>query len=379
MGDFVFQVYPQPLDEEKNKDLISNLPNTYIIGAGFSKGWNSQKVPVMSDFFKIAFDAGVMKRIDNKGELEEYIENHFGDFQSANLETVATFLQSRFFPESVEIYAKNEYLYKQLIKIIQEVLGNIHHQPLTTDIKEIYANFANRLIEEKAIIISFNYDLLLDNCLSETKNWGTKTGYGVFLKPFDEIEPMPNWKKMFFSRSAILLKLHGSLNWGIPIIPDIYDGRKVMLASDMIIPVNITNSLPNPSDVSTTYMLFIIPPLINKSDYEDSDLIKNLWHTAYEKLRISKLISILGYSFPPSDYVTEFLIRKAVANGKDIFGPKNKRTIKCVNKSITPEYQNRVRSLFGDANYIFEETDITSFLSKQNWKASTKEVSEHSG
>ena len=71
-----------------------------------------------------------------------------------------------------------------------------------------HAVLAKHLIQEGGDIISFNWDILLDEALAETGQWDYETGYGLRFKNFPADDaPVPR---------NFLLKPHGSINWYRP-------------------------------------------------------------------------------------------------------------------------------------------------------------------
>jgi len=350
-----------------------SLLHTYIIGAGFSKGYNPKLIPVMSDFFEIAEENNSLSTGSFK-ELVDFITRHFGELRSANLETVATFLKMNLTPDPEEDFVNKEALYTRLIELVQKVLGEAYSNPTGDEVFNLYQTFARILINQKAHVISFNYDLILDNLLRNTKEWWPLDGYGVNFRVFENYDKKSNKKeKSILPSKCKLLKLHGSLNWGKSNIPDIYDGDSVKISISSMLSVKDIPILPISVVASTVrlgtrtsiyYIPFVIPPILYKEQFDNEPIIKTMWYSARDSIYKAKYITIIGYSFPPSDFLTEFMIRQAIAKQPKIFSDmiNDKRIITCINIRITDEYKQRIRSLFGDAVYHFKEMGFVTFM-----------------
>ncbi len=114
----------------------------FLLGAGFSKGYNPNSVPLINDFLSIAEKSNILKSDDEHKELIKFIERYFGDYRSVNIETLATFLTTELVPD---ISQKNEYrekLYRQLISIIVSTLKEFY--PNNENIKNIFQKFADK-------------------------------------------------------------------------------------------------------------------------------------------------------------------------------------------------------------------------------------------
>ncbi len=68
-----------------------------------------------------------------------------------------------------------------------------------------HAILAEHLIKEGGDVVSFNWDILLDEALAETGQWRYETGYGLRFKNF----PVENAS----APRNLVLKPHGSINW----------------------------------------------------------------------------------------------------------------------------------------------------------------------
>lgn len=219
--------------------------------------------------------------------------------------------------------------------------------------------------------------------MRKTKKWSVVTGYGIPMKTgfnfFDQ--------KILYNRTGLsatkYLKLHGSINWGKRVIEDPYDKPSVYfsvfdLTDDDLGGPDGPNKLPlgpirsikgpmgfvSPSSITGSTIHFesvIVPPILNKEDLNKEPFLFNVWHEAQSSLYTANDIFIIGYSFLPTDYMTEFMIRQGLSSGFERIR-KEPRRIWCINKSIESEYCERVSTIFKNCNIAFIELDTVSFL-----------------
>lgn len=344
----------------------------YIIGAGFTKAWNPKHAPVMDDFFKIATENGVLNKYDDDKKLTEFINGYFGDINTANLESIATYLKTELFPEGAYFKAFQEFLYHRLLLVIQEVLENIHKNPANEEINQLYSEFAKNIKSENSNIVTFNYDLLIDYLLEKNANWVASSGYGIYFDVFDNIEEPDYEDKIrhrLYGSKITLLKLHGSLNWCTPLIPEPNSNPKIYCTSHF---VESIDNFEQPgifqfASGTTNYLFpFIIPPLLDKSILGHQQFLQSIWYCARDILSKSDDIDIIGYSFPSSDFATESLIRKSNFNHYIQTGTGKRRKVRCINKYINDDYRNRIKKMFNRADVEFIEMDFIEYLRNFN-------------
>jgi len=165
-----------------------------------------------------------------------------------------------------------------IIKLIQEKTKG----PLP----KLYDKFIIKVLEENSIIISFNYDLIVEAVLKK-------------LKKSYSYEPEKKQNK-----NILILKLHGSGNWsycGNCKEPTSYD--------DYIADRILSQKLSCPQCNKKNLEPIIVPPMLNK-DYQNptrgGDVIQRLWHIASIELLEAEKVTFIGFSMNKSDlYVRE--------------------------------------------------------------------------
>lgn len=148
----------------------------------------------------------------------------------------------------------------------------------------------DRIHRERAQVISFNWDLVLDELL-----------FGKGLNPSSY--------GMAKGRSRVrLLKPHGSLNW--------YEEatgrhlkltRRFKLAGKSPDRVFAFKPFRAPASSSRSYMPLIVPPILNK-EFE-GDLFKHLWQETVSVLSRASEVRFLGFSMAQTDFHARFILR----------------------------------------------------------------------
>ena len=173
----------------------------------------------------------------------------------------------------------------------------------------LYAALANR-IEKGDRIITFNYDVSVENELIGAQKFGVKTGYGSsFNADWDEPDS-----------EVTILKLHGSINWIGVLFGGIKGGPLTFSNSLGLRPFvdNVDSVFPAyPSRVlDKTFpgggvagggTTLVLPTHEKRYSTETSlgnewiDFFESLWSQATDSLQQAKRIVIIGYSMPEAD------------------------------------------------------------------------------
>lgn len=154
-------------------------------------------------------------------------------------------------------------------------------------------------------IISFNWDTIADYTLERAQN----IQYKNYLKLMADNKP--SIRK--YTKPGLFLKLHGSLNWIV------CQNKKCKYYENPRIPfsknikgfprLHSGNYDKCPTCKRKRSKSFIIPPVSNKLIYKNTFLHK-LWLIAREKLSYANRIVFIGYSFPVTDFYSEWLFRQ---------------------------------------------------------------------
>lgn len=273
----------------------------YVIGAGFSAGLG---YPLTSDLL-----VRLWNRIDGqfKTDLEQVIRFHHPGFNPArftsfpNVEQLLSEMQvnEQLFHASRQY--EGNFTKTQLKRLQRDLLLTIAEwfHEISTSVKpsapriKWLKDFRDRVTEEQAAIISFNWDLILDELLFGDEIDGTSYGFSGTR-----------------TDAPILLKPHGSLNW-------FEEEQGTFLKSDKREPIfgerdkdAIYAFLRFRAPVSKhgrTYTPLIIPPVYLKTF--EKPVFRTLWNNCTAALSTAKKVVFLGYSMPMADLHAQFILR----------------------------------------------------------------------
>lgn len=158
-----------------------------------------------------------------------------------------------------------------------------------------------RQLKKNDSILTFNYDLLIEESFESTGIWTPIGGYGAAVHGVTG-EWCKKWlKKRDLTKSSgsivRLLKLHGSVNWRQ------YKTGQVRLKDRPVVVRTRKNS-------AVFETVSILPPGWNKRI--DKSPYKQLWREARLKLEQCKTIVIIGYSLPEADLLAKALFAEVV-------------------------------------------------------------------
>jgi hypothetical protein len=168
-----------------------------------------------------------------------------------------------------------------------------HLEPVKSDAHKKILN----AVEKRDCLLTFNYDLLIEESFQSVGVWTPLGGYGVWAHGVRGA-----WCKNWLERRSLtgesrsrvqLLKLHGSLNWRL------YNTGQIRM-KDRPFVVRTKNN----ETVS------ILPPGWDKRI--DRNPYRKLWRQARLKLESCKTVVIIGYSLPEADLLAKALFAEVV-------------------------------------------------------------------
>ncbi len=347
--------------------------DTYLFGAGASKSYGvsptNQKMPLANEFFTIFNN---LKICGNPwvlvGKTINYVQETYGvnpfEFTNFNddIERLNSVVYEKF---RVELSNKNmpeamwlNAIHNELTFIFTSILNEIQNGPTSKFYKTIAAN-----IGSNDVLITYNWDTLLDIALFENSSWCCDTGYSFcpnYIYRNEWVKPENNLSEV------LLLKLHGSTNWltshtifsneeptfshvGKPSDINVFestlnpypcfDGRYMAGYRNFTYGYYPPNILAKPNvpdgytrvrsimrngqnvkgespEYGVESMPLIIPPIQDKEYDKYGSLFKQLWLNASIALTESDRIFIVGYSFPQTDTATISLFTTAFISRK---------------------------------------------------------------
>jgi NAD-dependent SIR2 family protein deacetylase len=164
---------------------------------------------------------------------------------------------------------------------------------------------ANEL--RNVVFVTTNYDILIDNALTEEHAHGIDLDYGVEFRNFDQPD---DWTRPALDSRVQLFKPHGSLNWlfcptcnELEITPK-EKGVVTRLISDFA-----HATCPHCGSV---YSPLIVPPTFYKD--LNNVFLSTIWNRTDVALRKANHVIICGYSFPDADIHIKYLLKRAQTN-----------------------------------------------------------------
>lgn len=345
--------------------------SVYVLGAGFSHNFNREEFPLMRDFLETAKTRFIYQPEEEHRELAHVISSHFHDPLYPDIEKVLSFLSGSPLHVRSLPSERRSILYDELVGIIVRLLSNASKSVgESNDNKETYLKFAARLAATEVTIITFNYDLLIEILLEQTSNWQRYYGYGAHIPTASAAMPTsPHTfqlqrfsEELDINRSRVtLLKLHGSINWGKPIIADDQSNAIYQLpirGGFSIADFAVQTEFGSP--FTQYFKPVIVPPVLDKSLWLRNPTFRVLWNMAMEAIDNAETITFIGYSLPVTDFMAEFMFRQGI----NLHSTETKIVVVDPNAS---ELRKRYLDVFGSAPILdikFKETDFVSYASQ---------------
>ena len=220
------------------------------------------------------------------------------EWKQINIEEVFTFLDigERMYPKGSR--------YQKGFRICRRCLEQFITTSLTVKSEGFHCEHLMKILFELKpadSIISFNWDTIADFTLQ-------RTGRPIYRGYLDLMKSEP-LRVTDFTMRGVLLKLHGSLNWMVCSNPRCSVHGKIRLGVKGRKLQDFMDLYTCPKCGNKNCTPFIVPPTSNKLIKQGSFLHK-LWLIARNKLPRTKRIIFIGYSFPTTDFYSEWLFRQ---------------------------------------------------------------------
>lgn len=289
----------------------------FVLGAGFTKAF-LPAAPLMVDDYGGkellgAFGGSEFSEARKILELELQASNG-----KINLERILTRLHGRM------PYDLNRGTVSELDLLRSKIEWNFRERLMdamqSCDIHtdELLSFAAHCINNEGVNCVTFNYDTLLDQALWGTNRppwfghrWTPNSGYGF-----------PCWSsKNWFEGHArnldqsrtVLLKLHGSINWRIPLgQPRPHGPHVIMHHEDWSQEHQFAIAALEDIAQSLERDFFFVPPILTKGELVEQPILRLLWSKAHELLSNAKRVVFIGYSMPLTDIASGFLFRESL-------------------------------------------------------------------
>jgi len=289
----------------------------WLLGAGASKSASAGTLPVLLEIPSVAAKLGVhVARSSGRPgpyeALKAYVSDKF-DVDLAqgprlDLEAVLTMLD---IDRALDAAPASGRARAQLIRYLQDTFRRLHQNP-TTSAPE-YEKLVQRLGTSDTVI-TFNWDLLLDNALGREAILGDLTikpnrpQYSAFVLDFTALGDstigklsLPKPFRRWDPEHGYFLKLHGSIDW-------VWCDRGGCKNAGRVFPMVKYGTRPACGYCFEKMQWLIVPPTLNKRLLE-TPIVRRLWNVAARELAQAEVLVVWGYSLPPTDFFSAWLLR----------------------------------------------------------------------
>ncbi|MBI2059206.1 MAG: SIR2 family protein [Nitrospirae bacterium] len=300
-----------------------NSKTLIVLGAGATKGalrgTHSPRVtaPLNGDFFEV---------------LRKYIRTNDGQTHRAAYDRLADFVNHEVGPKGFRQPTMEEvfsilFISKDLPEIFHKGRGrktSVGYRPEIRDFLNLlihlfrfvqktcrprdgiqHHDLLARSLQPHDVIVSLNYDTLVDNALF-TAGWNPRKGYGFSARLSSEIS-VPQYGQQVHLISVRLLKPHGSLNWfakgNSKNLEEVLERRPVSEIRMTALP------MVNERKAQRLVRLFV-PPLYSK--FFRNQFWRKLWIATYGAAKDADQIVIIGCSLISTDFHLRAILSKAM-------------------------------------------------------------------
>lgn len=287
-----------------------HMATLYIFGAGATRGAFAKRAsrnvpPIDKDFFDIANHLRRHRTPELAGRVLEFVWRLYGRTAGISLERYYRDIETR---ETIQKFAKppNQPMdWPRRKKELEELIRRTMIYTTCDYEDETFRARPSRshkkiIATAKAgdTLVTFNYDLVLEESLFGSPLWTPKDGYGL---PIAGVRSP--WANRWIQNaetpeksSILLLKLHGSLNWA--------PGNRIKIKK-LPLMVRARNS-----GGPAIERVLILPPGWNKKIYKRP--FNSLWAMARNKLEHCTRLVIIGYSLPETDLLAQALFAEII-------------------------------------------------------------------
>jgi hypothetical protein len=289
----------------------------FVLGAGFTKAFLSESPLLVDKYGGRELEARFRSFPTAHAILQMELDHHDHPQGWINIERLMTRLSGGM-PYDSETEAKNEFglllseLKQSFIRRIEEA------RQAQKGEQAGLLNFARHCAKNHVNCITFNYDDVLDEALwrcwpvNAPVAWSPDWGYGFPCKMSEDA--VREVRSQFESTGPmLLLKLHGSVNWRIPLG---YRGTRAVEAFRHHEP---WFQHPGPEKVPLKQIEpflepepFMVPPVLTKAELIEQPILRLTWSLAIDALKKSERIVFIGYSLPVTDIAASFLFREGL-------------------------------------------------------------------
>lgn len=298
----------------------------FVLGAGFSKAINSA-MPVLEELGK--------EVVGRLGDDIPYVPPGLDPKDFENWLSYLAEDQPWLLPEE---QFRNKSGFVRVSREISKIIVEREYATKSRPIPDWLRSLISFWHESKASIVTFNYDRLVESAYEQTVYVKNDRAPQDTVNYVDARQILTAPVTPVGARSGAILeanevetfgltKLHCSRSW-------LYSGRESFYGETIYELVGQSGwNAGGPSyrdmRLSLDKVPLVIPPTTGKSGFFNNESVRSEWAAARNGLR-ADLVYFVGYSFPPSDAMTRFLLQ-------DSHHPQRKIIV--VNRSEAPHNQ----------------------------------------
>ncbi|WP_299290171.1 SIR2 family protein [Nitrosopumilus sp.] len=312
----------------------------YVLGAGFSR---DAGCPTVSEFISKNSISRIKKTLnsDEKRKLES-LQSYWNyriqeGYCESNIESIFNHVSAAkyLFMESMTESDAGNYDAEKIYNDLQWYILKTLKESTKKKIPKEYQKFVKEMLQPEDVIISFNYDLILEKVLLDLK---IQIDYGIS-------DPQKN--------DRLILKLHGSANWvycnncGHSYPTEDYSGLEAL-----------SEKIKCHYCKKSTLKPILIPPTLYK-DYQDQKLggmIQELWARANEELYNADKIIFIGFSMAQTDAYAQELFKLSSNMNPEL------ETYFVVNNSVSSKLKNNYRNALVNRQIKFVNLSTVDFI-----------------
>lgn len=281
-----------------NHGLLKSPVSTdvLVLGAGFSKAV-SGRFPLTDDLGTSAMAlAGVSRdRPFKDGRFEAWLS------QLAEPQPYLSQAEN----------TSNLAVFERLVQAIHRVMCEVEREVVADGLPAWVVRLVSALHARRAVLITFNYDRIIERALMELDlhDFDQPSGDHLvsWIDMFGDVPSYPPIPMRFsggLKATIRLLKLHGSLNWYW--VPGDSSGATLHHWE-----------LDDDTEGRARYLPgrepFVVPPAATKSAFFRNPIMAETWRRAAGALRAADSVALVGYSLPVADLVAAGMISETVA------------------------------------------------------------------
>jgi hypothetical protein len=222
--------------------------------------------------------------------------------------------------------------------------------PTKPNLSKLHRTILSNL-EAGDTIVTFNYDLVVEESFGANALWSPVDGYGV--KAHGKTQDWcRKWLKEHGSATKsrlLLLKLHGSINWTL------YRNKQIRLKPRPYV-VRTKKGSPVFEHVS------VLPPGWNKRI--DRNPYRRFWRQARLRLERCKSLVVVGYSLPETDLLARALLSEVVRLRAERQAHLDQLHVADPNDDVKQRFIDLFMPALGPHGQVFRYRDIAEFAKR---------------